>query len=95
MTTRLDVICIMLAICQLGQSASASEDEVKEFLGKVFQASNKENINKVFTIQTKNDELILESMDAKAAKNADGTPANTVQIVVGSTGEQREITDIS
>ncbi|EYB92951.1 hypothetical protein Y032_0188g1153 [Ancylostoma ceylanicum] len=82
------VIFIALAICHIGKSASSSDREVKDFLGKVFDASNKENINRVFTVQTKDDELILESTDAKAARSADGDPGNTVQITVGSTGDK-------
>ncbi|RCN25976.1 hypothetical protein ANCCAN_28307 [Ancylostoma caninum] len=70
------------------KSASTSDQEVKDFLTKVFDASNKENINRVFTVQTNGDELILESTDAKASRSADGGPDNTVQIMVGSTGDK-------
>ncbi|ETN77077.1 hypothetical protein NECAME_11305 [Necator americanus] len=62
--------------------------DIKDMLIRVFDASNKENINKVFTVQTKDNEIIFESADAKTARSADGRPENTVEIMVGSHGDK-------
>ncbi|CAJ0591123.1 unnamed protein product [Cylicocyclus nassatus] len=95
MTTRFSVICIAAALCHLGHTSSASNDEVNNLLSRVFQASNNENINQVFTVQTKDNELILESADVRSARSADGQPENTLQIIVGSTGDKPAIHTIS
>ncbi|VDO19735.1 unnamed protein product [Heligmosomoides polygyrus] len=71
----------MLALCQIGVNESISGDEAKNFLNQLFEASSKQNINKVFTVQTKDGELILESDDVKSMAAG---PSRTVEVILGN-----------
>ncbi|VDL77438.1 unnamed protein product [Nippostrongylus brasiliensis] len=62
-----------------------SHADAQKLLSKLFEASSKQNINSVFTVEQKGDELILESTDAKvAALSNRENPQRTVEFVLGA-----------
>uniref|UniRef100_A0A7I4YTN3 Uncharacterized protein n=1 Tax=Haemonchus contortus TaxID=6289 RepID=A0A7I4YTN3_HAECO len=85
---RVAVVCAILALYRIDLSESISDNEAKNFLNKLFEASSKENINKIFSVETKDGQLILESDDAKALMSREGTPPHTVEFVLGSNDDK-------